>query len=266
MSKFNDLNLSDWRELDINTDSLWLIGERDKSGKHKNIYHGNFIPQIPNQLIRRYTKKDEVVFEPFAGSGTTLFECEELERKYIGVDINPEMIQYIQNNRDQMFIDNRSFIEECNSADANALNSAVENGFKQLGVKDAQFVLMHPPYMDIVKFTENENDLSQLSNLSEFVGKFKTVCENSLAHLKKNRYFAIVIGDVYKNSEVLPLSFYCMDMIKRNFRVKLKGVIVKNIEGNRGKIGQNGIWKIRALRSDYFIFKHEYIFVFKKEY
>lgn len=78
MGKFNDLNLDDWRELDINTDSLWLISERDKSGKHKNIYHGNFVPQIPNQLIRRYTKKDKVVFEPFASSGTLLFECEEL--------------------------------------------------------------------------------------------------------------------------------------------------------------------------------------------
>lgn len=74
MPKFNDLDLENWREANINTDSLWLIGERDKSGKHNNFYHGNFIPQIPNQLIRRYTKKDEVVFEPFMGSGTTLFQ------------------------------------------------------------------------------------------------------------------------------------------------------------------------------------------------
>lgn len=68
--KFNDLNLTEWKDLDIDTNSLWLINERDKSGKHKNIYHGNFIPQIPNQLIRRYTKANECVFEPFMGSGT----------------------------------------------------------------------------------------------------------------------------------------------------------------------------------------------------
>lgn len=90
MPKFNDLNLEDWRESDVNVDSLWLIGERAKSGKHKNIYHGNFIPQIPYQLLTRYTKKDEVVLEPFMGSGTTLFEAEALGRKYIGLDINPE--------------------------------------------------------------------------------------------------------------------------------------------------------------------------------
>lgn len=55
-------------------------------------------------------------------------------------------------------------------------------------------------------------------------------------------------------------------MIKNNFNVKLKGIIVKNIEGNRGKLGQVGIWKYRALKSDYFLFKHEYILVFKKEF
>lgn len=47
--KFNDLNMEDWKNLDIDVNSLWIINERDKTGKHKNVYHGNFIPQIPRQ-------------------------------------------------------------------------------------------------------------------------------------------------------------------------------------------------------------------------
>ena len=51
--------MENWKEdcADIITDSLRIINEREKSGKHSNFYHGNFIPQIPNQFIRRYTKK-----------------------------------------------------------------------------------------------------------------------------------------------------------------------------------------------------------------
>jgi hypothetical protein len=89
--KFNDLNMEEWKDLDINVDSLWLINQRDKSGKHNNIYHGNFIPQIPYQLISRYTKENETVLDVFMGSGTTLFVCEDLNRKFIGLDINEEM-------------------------------------------------------------------------------------------------------------------------------------------------------------------------------
>ncbi|MEK9152991.1 MAG: DNA methyltransferase, partial [Patescibacteria group bacterium] len=95
MPIFNDLNLDNWKESEIWTDSLWIIPERDKSGKHDGFYHGNFVPQIPRQLILRYTKKEDVVFDPFVGSGTTAYEAEGLGRHSIGVDIQPELIEYI---------------------------------------------------------------------------------------------------------------------------------------------------------------------------
>ena len=66
---FNDLNLDNWKESEILTDSLWIIPERDRTGKHNGFYHGNFVPQIPHQFILRYTKKNEIVFNPFLGSG-----------------------------------------------------------------------------------------------------------------------------------------------------------------------------------------------------
>lgn len=33
---------------------------------------------------------------------------------------------------------------------------------------------------------------------------------------------------------------------------------------NRAKIGADALWRFRTLRSDTFLFKHKYIFVFKK--
>ncbi|QHB17300.1 DNA methyltransferase [Mannheimia pernigra] len=257
--KFNELDLSNWQNCEINTDSLWLIDERDKTGKHRNIYHGNFVPQIPNQLIQRYTRPGECVLEPFMGSGTTLFECEKLNRKYIGFDINPAMLDYVTQSMVGSNLSQFSF----------NLGSALDSSFIKERLlnftESAQFMIFHPPYMDIVKFTNHQDDLSQYDDIHEFMKKFKQVCENFLPYLEKKRYFALVIGDVYKKGEVLPLGFYCMDMIKRYFKVKLKGIVVKNIEGNRGKINSRGIWRYRALTSDYYIFKHEYIMVFKKE-
>lgn len=263
--KFNDLDIKNWKESDINVDSLWLIGERDKRGKHSNKYHGNFIPQIPYQLIKRYTKKQEIVLDMFLGSGTTLFECENLNRNFIGFDINEEIISFVQEKMEHSNKMNFD-IQNCDTSNSLDFDNKIKSSLNKLNSDKVQFVIMHPPYMDIVKFTNKNEDLSQISDLSQFVKTFNKVVQNALKYLETNRYFAIVIGDVYKKGEVVPLSFYVMDAIKRTFKVKLKGIIVKNIEGNRGKIGQGGIWKYRALNSDYYIFKHEYIMVFKKDF
>jgi len=263
--KFNDLDLEKWKDIDVNVDSLWLIGERDKTGKHSNKYHGNFIPQIPNQLIKRYTKKKEIVLDVFLGSGTTLFECENLNRNFIGFDINEEIISFVNDKmKDPKKI--KFDIQNCDVTNTNEFDIKINKSFTKLNSDEIQFLIMHPPYMDIIKFTNKKEDLSQISDLSLFIKVFVKVVENGLRYLENNRYFAIVIGDVYKRGEVIPLSFYIIDAIKRKFKVKLKGIIVKNIEGNRAKLGKSGIWKYRALKSDYFIFKHEYIIVFKKEF
>lgn len=84
-SKINDINLSRWKESDeVLTDSLWVLDKRDTSGAHVGWYWGNFIPQIPHQMMLRYTKKEDWVLDTFAGSGTTLIEGRRLGRSRNG--------------------------------------------------------------------------------------------------------------------------------------------------------------------------------------
>ncbi len=252
-----------WKETDLNVDSLWIINERDKSGKHANVYHGNFIPQIPNQLIRRYTNSGETVLELFSGSGTTLFECEKLNRNYIGFDINKQIIDYV-NDKMTDCKGIKYELCDCDVTDELLFRENAEAACNKMGIKQVDFIISHPPYLDIIKFTQDKRDLSHISNVGIFTEKFLQSLKNGLSYLKKNKYFAFVAGDIYRNSEVVPLAFLLMNAVKSNFNVKLKGIVIKNIEGNRGKLGTQDVWKYRALQSDYFLFKHEYIFVFKK--
>jgi DNA modification methylase len=95
MPKFNDIDPNAFKDDSVWTDSLWIINERDNTGKHSNFYHGNFVPQIVTQLLTRYTKKGDVVFDPFIGGGTTAVECEKMGRNCIGLDIQPKLVDYV---------------------------------------------------------------------------------------------------------------------------------------------------------------------------
>ena len=261
MPVFNDLNLDEWKESEIWTDSLWLISERDKGGKHDGFYHGNFVPQVPRQLITRYTKKGEVVLDPFLGSGTTAFECETLERGLIGVDIQSDVLKNVHSKLDERNKTNFALIV----GDSGSSKSLEEIKVKLAERKKdfVQFVILHPPYADIIKFSDKKDDLSNAKTLKEFLNKFSFVLKNSIDVLEKERHLAIVIGDKYSKGQWIPLGFYCMNEAMK-LGLTLKSIVVKNMNGNRAKQNKESIWKYRALSSDYYIFKHEYIMIFKK--
>lgn len=261
MEKINDLDLSNWKELtDVWTDTLWIIPNRDNSGAHSGYYHGNFVPQIPRQLLTRFTKQGDYVLDPFSGSGTTLIESQRMGRNSIGIELQQtvaaEAIERIH-SESQPGIVADTFVDDSRTFDTNRILETYK-------IQNVQFIIFHPPYWDIIKFSDDENDLSNSKTLESFLENFRQAVHNTVAILEKRRYCALVIGDKYANGQIVPLGFYCMQVMQRE-GLTLKAVIVKNFEETKGKSNQQALWRRRALQNGLYIFKHEYIFVFRKD-
>jgi len=260
-SRINDINLNRWKEYDdIITDSLWVLNRRDNSGAHIGWYWGNFIPQIPNQFLRRYTKSEDWVLDPFLGSGTTLIECKHLGRNGIGIELQDKVanaaVKLIEKEKNTQNIKTSVII-----GDSTDLN--IKSELSKLGIKSVQLLLMHPPYWDIIKFSNDKRDLSNAKNIQDFLLMLGKVVDNTYDILDRGRYFGLVIGDKYSKGDWIPLGFYCMqEVLKRGYQ--LKSIIVKNFEETKGKRNQKELWRYRALVGGFYIFKHEYIFLFKK--
>ena len=260
--KINDINLNRWKEYDdILTDSLWIIDKRDSTGVHTAGYWGNFIPQIPNQMLKRYTKKGDWVLDPFVGCGTTLIESQRLGRNGIGVELQETVAQKA---RELISCEpNRySVVAEVITSDSASVD--FREVLKKHEQKSVQLLIMHPPYFDIIKFSKNPRDLSNAPSVDKFLEMMNTIVNNASAVLDKGRYFILVIGDKYSKGEWIPLGFLTMNnILQRSFL--LKSIIVKNFEETAAKRNQKELWRYRALVGGFNIFKHEYIFVFKKK-
>jgi DNA modification methylase len=261
-SKINDLNLNRWKEYDdIITDSLWILNKRDNSGVHHAGYWGNFIPQIPNQLLRRYTKKGEWILDPFLGSGTTLIEAQRLGRNAVGVELSKKVLDQTKKNIAKEANPNKVKLEFLNG-DSTSVD--LEKATSSLEIKSFQFQIFHPPYWDIIKFSDSKSDLSNANSIDDFLRSFGSVLDNCLPHLDKERFAAVVISDKYSGGEWIPLGFYVMQEVLKRGMI-LKSTIVKNFEETTAKRNQKELWRYRALAGGFYVFKHEYIFIFQKK-
>ena len=262
----NDLELEQWRAYeDVWTDSLWLIPHRDKSGAHSADYHGGYVPQIPYQAMRRYTKQGEVVLDAFLGSGTTLIECRRLGRHGVGIELKPELAQLarrrIASEKNPYRIKTRVLAGD--SGDTLTTPREITKALKATGHDSAQLAILHPPYHSIIQFSDHASDLSNCGSVETFLQKFGRVVGVVTPFLENQRFLVLVIGDMYTGGEWVPLGFYCMQEVMK-WGYSLKSIVVKDMQGNRAKRNLEQIWRYRALAGGFYIFKHEYVMFFRK--
>ncbi len=261
---YNNIDLNNWKEYShIKTDTWWEFASRDNTKGHSNEYHGNYIPQIAQQLYERYTKKGDIVLDMFLGSGTSAIEAVNMNRRCIGVELKPEQTEIVSNkfNSKQLVTDVRII---CEDSASDKVKDKIQTALDIMMEKQAQFLVLHPPYDNIIKFSDKKEDLSNCSSTEKFYDLFQKVAKNGYDMLENGRYAALIIGDKYAKGEVVPLSFECAERM-RDIGFKMKAVIVKNIEGNERAKGKNAnLWRYRALNGGFYIFKHEYIYIFQK--
>lgn len=260
-----ELDLKNWKtfanEKDVFTDSLWLINERDDSGAHNDLSHGGFIPQLPRQGILRFTKPYDTVIDGFAGYGTTLIECKRWGRHGIGVEIDKDRLQIAQK---RINVEPNKYEVKINMVHGNSLTLDYRKLLKKEELDDATLAILHPPYHNIINYGEDKDNLCNTSSIESFIAKYSKIVENIGKAVSSNGYLELVIGDIYENKEWVPLGFYLMnETLKKGF--KLKSICIKNIENTMGKRNQINLWKYRALKNGFYIFKHEYIMFFQKK-
>jgi len=53
-------------------------------------HHATFPEELPRYFVQHFTRKDDIVCDPFGGVGTTAVACTELNRNWICIDIEPK--------------------------------------------------------------------------------------------------------------------------------------------------------------------------------
>ncbi|WP_145078835.1 TRM11 family SAM-dependent methyltransferase [Sedimentibacter saalensis] len=231
----------------LETTTLWSFPDRGKWATHSGDFRGNWSPYIPRNIILRYSIPNEWILDQFVGSGTTLVEAKLLGRNGIGVDVNDSSL--IKSKTNLKFDYNENIRIYLLHGDARNLNFIRDESI--------DLICTHPPYADIINYSvDNGRDIS-LMQFSEFIIEMHKVAEEAYRVLKTGKICAIMMGDMRKNGNVIPLGFKVMECFL-NSGFKSKEIIIK--EQHNCKSTKFWIGKC----SDFLLIAHEYIFVFEK--
>ena len=78
----------------------------------RSMTKATFSMDIPTKAIKILTYKNDVVLDPFAGSGTTLVAAETLDRQWIGIELSPDYAEVARKRVNTFVLEKRQQVIE----------------------------------------------------------------------------------------------------------------------------------------------------------
>lgn len=199
----------------------------------------NYIGATPSyiiwNLLKRYTKENNLVVDPMCGSGTTLDVARDLGRRALGYDLNPQREDIFRNDSRKLPLED----------------------------KKVDFVFIDPPYSTHVNYSDDPHCIGKLSAKGDVYYKsMEEVIKEIYRVLRPDRYMALYVSDsfVNKTKSFMPIGFELFSLMRKYFTpVDIVSVVRHN------KTLQMGNYRKAAEEENFFLRGFNYLFIMHKE-
>ena len=209
-----------------------------------------FDPVLCEVMYDWFSPKGGMVLDPFAGGSVRGIVAEEMGRKYMGFDIN---LHQVQANKQQ----SKKPLWWCEDS-YTALDKVADESH--------DFIFTCPPYYDLEVYTDDVNDISNMS-VEDFDNRYNKILQKSVKKLKNNRFFAIVVSEVrepsvtgkYSTGRYRGLVSKTIDMLEKSGLEFYNDMILFNSQHQASRVGKTYFERNRKIPS-----VHQNVLVFVK--
>lgn len=253
----NRLNDLDGREWLYWTDTLYITAYPPDATHPLRKKHGAMKPpEVMAEIIRFFTKKGELVLDPFAGVGGTLLGAALTGRPSLGFELDPRWVDIYRTIQrdfvvaDGMFRRRDEVITGGETITSRSIDGEMRQGdclelLRQLAAESIAAVITDPPYginhgargfPGETNFNMTANvaaaDLGQAPDLASFLHRLREIGGEIHRVLQPGRYLVMLVGDRYQEGEYVPLGFLVAQAL-RQVGFKFKGVRIWSNKATR---------------------------------
>ncbi len=257
--RLNELDGKTWEKYSI---SVWDIVKTPDEMKLK--HPAMFPVELCRRLIQIYTKKGDLVIDPFVGSGSTMVACKELERRGLGIDINEKFVKLAQKRLSQESLDTHEIESPKVFTDdaANLLNYVKEES-ADLCITSPPYWMVHlrkrsADYKQPRPYSQLARDLGNITDYSTFLSELKQVFEKVYKALKKGKRCIVIVMDIRVQNKFIP---YHVDIISlmKEIGFALEDIIIWDRRKEYNMLRPLGYPYVFIVNK-----VHEYIMIFSK--
>lgn len=238
VNQLNDLGASEWIG---ETVSVWTqrgLGAKHPDAQIEREHPAPFSFTDVSRLIRFFTKKGDLVLDPFVGVGSTLKACAIEGRRGVGFELNAKYVKLARARlRKELPEVHESYSEQSvRQGDARALA-------RSLPTDSVDFVVTSPPYWNILhkedhkakqerrqrnldtRYGDDKRDLGNIAAYPEFVEQLSAILGECGRALKPKKYLAVIVSDFREKSKFV---MFHADLARavEAYQLQLRGITV----------------------------------------
>ncbi|MEM3415428.1 MAG: DNA methyltransferase [Thermoproteota archaeon] len=160
---FNGLTPREWTRL---SKSVWTAREVSSAREWYHLEHGaTFSVALAERVIKMYTKKGDLVLDPFLGVGTTLVAARNLGRRGIGIELYPKFVDLAK-----QVLSQQTLVE---SPEQRVIQGDCRDLLQWVEPNSVQLMFTSPPYANFI--LRSIEDRAKTHKTSRFVFDNKSV-------------------------------------------------------------------------------------------
>lgn len=266
-NKVNNLTGKEW----IKFTKSWFIHKPKRRNTEEILHPAKYPESLVEEFISFFTKENELVFDPFLGTGSTLVAAGNLNRDGIGVELNSKYFKISQNRIKENSFKNSLQVIKGNSSKLSDL--FIKNNI----TKKIDYTITSPPYWNQLernslrqknrsdngldtKYSREKNDIGNISDYEKFLEAQAKIFDQIFDLTKDKGYLTIITNNVFFNSRVYPLAFdTASSLTKRgdkSWRLKDEKIWLQD-DKPLIALGVNSAWVGNR--------HHQYCLIFRKE-